>query len=816
MKFTSTLVVAVGALVTWVAPAAADDWPQSGRMPDGSATSPETLGGQFTAGWASTLGAAPILTAPVLADGTLVVGDTAGKLQALRALTGAVTWTAVAHAGFVASPVIWNGRVMAASVDGTFSAFRASNGAALWNQSLAGQVHGSPTLWDGNLVLAVGFPANRIVRVAPADGRVTWTTAPRAFPDLVNGTPIIWNGEILEGSRGGRFDRLDLATGAMNGHLDAGGAVQGLRPVVVGGRAFMVTGGETPRLATLNLSTGATQLAIPIKDPTPPPATARFPSVSAVSSPIALGGRIAFQARFQYDLPGANPSRTTSLLREWLFVFDPATQLVSPLVPLGSLMVASPNAIPELGICSTPVSFLATPGASSALLIASASSIEAVVRVVDPARGAVVWSAALSGPSRAPLTVANAHLFVATDAGVVHAFRSEINYPPAAPFGLSPAAGRPLNLARPVLSWWAAMDPEGLPASYVVRVDQDGEILEDWQEEVPVAAGVTSVMLKTPLAEGHTYSFAVRARDAAGAWSEWSAPETFVAEQGSAVSIGGRPFDTIDEAVAAATAGDTIALGAGTLHLSSPLALASGVSLEGASAQATRIDASGLAAGIRIAAGTEAGASIRGLTVSGGTQGIDVGSARGISIRNVVLLDNKESGLNVSPDGEATLINATVVRNGTGVLGAGTVRVRNSLLTQNGTGLAAVGTGTITSAYNDLFANTVAPYDHVEHGDGDLAAAVAFVDAARGSFLLAAAQASTDKGDPAQDFSTEPAPNGGRVNLGAFGGTALAEPSPSPEAGGCGVAGTPDLMGTALLWAVALLFGALLGRGHRR
>jgi hypothetical protein len=38
-------------------------------------------------------------------------------------------------------------------------------------------------------------------------------------------------------------------------------------------------------------------------------------------------------------------------------------------------------------------------------------------------------------------------------------------------------------------------------------------------------------------------------------------------------------------------------------------------------------------------------------------------------------------------------------------------------------------------------------------------------------------QPTTDRGDPADDSSIEPSPNGGRVNLGAFGNTTEAEPS---------------------------------------
>ena len=50
-----------------------------------------------------------------------------------------------------------------------------------------------------------------------------------------------------------------------------------------------------------------------------------------------------------------------------------------------------------------------------------------------------------------------------------------------------------------------------------------------------------------------------------------------------------------------------------------------------------------------------------------------------------------------------------------------------------------------------------------------------FTAAGARDFRLAHQQATTDRGDPADDVGDEPEPNGQRINLGAFGGTAEAE-----------------------------------------
>jgi MYXO-CTERM domain-containing protein len=113
---------------------------------------------------------------------------------------------------------------------------------------------------------------------------------------------------------------------------------------------------------------------------------------------------------------------------------------------------------------------------------------------------------------------------------------------------------------------------------------------------------------------------------------------------------------------------------------------------------------------------------------------------------------------------------------------------------------------------------------------------VSFADLTGRDLRLLAAQPSTDRGDPADPVGAEPAPNGARINMGAFGGTADAElsagstavggsgstPSPTPdpkspgatgplsEEGGCAVGGRPHAV-----WMAVLVF-AMIARRRRR
>lgn len=308
----------------------------------------------------------------------------------------------------------------------------------------------------------------------------------------------------------------------------------------------------------------------------------------------------------------------------------------------------------------------------------------------------------------------------------------------------------------------------------------------------------------------------------------WPAAARAQAAPAPEISLNGQLFPTLGEAVLAAVSGQTVTIGAGVLTLSEPVALGAGVSIEGASAHATLLDAAGLEVGIRIAAADPAAnsaAGVRRLEVSGALRGIEVTAANGVVIRNVVLRDNEESGVYVGDDSDVTVLNATLVRNGTGIVsaGSGVVHVRNSVITAGGAGLSAAADDKLISSYNDLFGNTGPAYQHVQRGIGDLSYQPIFVDLAQNDLRLADAQAITDRGDPADDFAAEPEPNGRRINLGAFGGTVEAElsvpPPPNAAGGGCSVAGFAGQRGEnasgAVAWAL-LTTGLLAMAATRR
>ena len=227
-------------------------------------------------------------------------------------------------------------------------------------------------------------------------------------------------------------------------------------------------------------------------------------------------------------------------------------------------------------------------------------------------------------------------------------------------------------------------------------------------------------------------------------------------------------------------------LGAGTYTLTQTLNVASGAAIQGAGAGRTIIDATRLGVGINFDRSTpERSSRLEGVTIAGAETCVQISDgATGVQIRQVVVRDCRVKGILVRAGGGADITNATLLGSATAVQSAGAVRIKNSLLTQNVVGLAVESPGTLASRYDDLFVNQK-DYEGLTAGEGDLSQAVTFADLKTHDLRLTSAQPSTDMGDPADGVGDEPMPNGGRINLGAFGGTAEAElTDPSTAVGG--------------------------------
>lgn len=768
------------------APLLAADWPDMGLGSSRARLSAEVLGPSFgrTPSWASRLppvrdvGYRALLASPAAADGFIVFGTVDNRLRALRESDGVLLWEVPTVDAVFSSPALYRGRAYAASLGGDVSAVNLADGSLAWRRNLGGEVYAAPAIADDALFVTVGGPAPALVRLDMQTGSVVWTVA--VGPQPLRGAPTVADGHVVVGESDGTWHSVSAATGSVEWTTTTRGIVQMTGPLIQQGTIYIAPAGPTLLVHALELATGAPRPGWPLAVTLPADSLAgsRVATNHVTSSfASADGNLLAFQVRREerVDTDG-NGVVDAIVMGEFVAAVDVDSVTTAWLQEGARVVTQDENAMPTYGIASTPAAFASGEG----VLLAVASGLTGRFQTLNGATGAVLASGALGGVTRGSPIVTNAGLIIGTDDGALVRLPSTANASPDAPAAqFFPPVGALADTKNARLGWGASLEPDGDPVSYVVRWDLDGEVLRDWAGELVTSPDETSVRLPALLGGG-TYTWAVRARDAKGALSPWSSPQSFQAADAPPVAINGQGFGDLASALAAATAGTVVSLVAGTYPLAASVSVPPGVTVAGAGPHLTVLSGQGLSAAVVIDGGNPGQPALRSLTVAGAAVGVRVDGGHDTELRNVILRDNSEAGLRVLANATASLISGTVVRNAVGVDVDGAASIRNTLVTANAFGVSAGSSATIATTYSDVAENTAADRRGVAAGEGDMVVAVQFV--AADDWRLAAAQGTTDQGDPADPFDEEPQPNGGRINIGAFGNTPFAELSAPPAA----------------------------------
>jgi hypothetical protein len=229
------------------------------------------------------------------------------------------------------------------------------------------------------------------------------------------------------------------------------------------------------------------------------------------------------------------------------------------------------------------------------------------------------------------------------------------------------------------------------------------------------------------------------------------------------VSIeGGLPYLTVRDALDAALPGETVLLGPGAFY--GNLVVPEGVGLRGRSAKHTVIVGDGSGTVIDVLGTGE----VSDLRVENGVTGVHAVAGDVLLLRVVV---HHMAGHAVAADAEARLqvVNCTLVENGSdGVWSFGETSVRNSIVTGNGRYGLSVPDGSLLE-YNDVVGNTAGDYGIGTGGLGSISDPPVFADET--DYLVDSFSPTVDAGDPLDEYAREPSPNGGRINMGAYGNT---------------------------------------------
>lgn len=263
----------------------------------------------------------------------------------------------------------------------------------------------------------------------------------------------------------------------------------------------------------------------------------------------------------------------------------------------------------------------------------------------------------------------------------------------------------------------------------------------------------------------------------------------------AAITVNGQgDYPTVQDAILAATPGDTVNLGALRYPVSQGLSLKGGVSIKGVAPHLTILDGQGAAFVIRLAGTAVEGKTVvEGLTITGGVTGIDTGSAD-VHLKNLQVVQNSGDGIMTGQQGNVEGVSLTVADNGGEGIRALTPDASfRGLVLQGNMGGSVSGTSMVT---HSSFAG------------------VTFENPSTLDYREKAGSSSIDGGDPADPYDLEPEPSGGRINRGAFGNTphaatlmgagetgsfATGSGGSSGEGGACGATGMEVVLAVLVL-----------------
>ena len=223
--------------------APADAWPMLRGSLAGTGRSAATLRFPLAEAWHRTFDKTAFDATPVIADGTIYIGDLDGTFHALALADGATRWTFTIDVGFPSaaaiSPAADLPLVVVGDAEGVVRAFDCRTGTVRWEHATEGEISGGPTILaadDGPRVL-VGSQDASLTCLALADGRVIWK---HSIADQIRCSPSVAAGSVLVAGCDGKLHVIDAQTGKETAVVPIDGPT-GTTPAAHGSRAFFGT-----------------------------------------------------------------------------------------------------------------------------------------------------------------------------------------------------------------------------------------------------------------------------------------------------------------------------------------------------------------------------------------------------------------------------------------------------------------------------------------------------------------------------------------------------------------------------------------------
>lgn len=230
--------------------APADAWPLARGCPGCSGRSELVLRLPLAEAWHKEFEKTAFGAVPVIADGSVYVGDLDGTFHALALADGASRWSFKNDEGGFSSAAALSSDpapplVIVGDDTGIVRAFDRGTGKQAWEYATEGEISGGPTILagsDGDRVL-VGSQDASLSCLKLADGALIWK---HSIADQIRCSPAVARGKdrdrVFIAGCDGRLHVIDAATGAALAAVPIDGPT-GTTPAVAGDRVFFGTEG---------------------------------------------------------------------------------------------------------------------------------------------------------------------------------------------------------------------------------------------------------------------------------------------------------------------------------------------------------------------------------------------------------------------------------------------------------------------------------------------------------------------------------------------------------------------------------------------
>jgi outer membrane protein assembly factor BamB len=239
------LALCPGGLALGADEAPADAWPMFRGSPAGTGRSAGSLRLPLAERWHRRFEKTSFEATPVIAAGTIYLGDLDGTFHALALDTGATRWTFRTESGFPSAAAVSTDPqlplVVVGDADGIVRAFDAGTGAVRWEYETEGEISGGPTILPGPVGprVLIGSQDASLSCLDLAAGTLLWK---HSIADQIRCSPTVAGDSVLLAGCDGKLHVIDVETGTEASAVPIGGPT-GTTPAADGKRVFFGTEG---------------------------------------------------------------------------------------------------------------------------------------------------------------------------------------------------------------------------------------------------------------------------------------------------------------------------------------------------------------------------------------------------------------------------------------------------------------------------------------------------------------------------------------------------------------------------------------------